>query len=123
MAKLKRNRTFGSQIAAVFAEGMSNFGHGPDFVIGHGVNDDGRAANAAAQEIAGACADRLMQPVEANEIFVVLSPAEQAKLRAQGFDFYDWPAPAGAAGAARLVTAWNSDPAHVAALARALSSL
>ncbi|WP_408591091.1 threonine aldolase family protein [Novosphingobium sp.] len=82
-----------------------------------------RAANAAAQEIAAACSDRLMQPVEANEIFVVLSPAEQDALRGQGFDFYDWPAPAGAAGAARLVTAWNSDPAHVAALARALSSL
>ena len=47
----------------------------------------------------------------------------QDALRAQGFDFYDWTAPQGAAGAARFVTAWNSDPAHVAALARAIASL
>ncbi|MDF8332831.1 threonine aldolase family protein [Novosphingobium cyanobacteriorum] len=85
--------------------------------------ENARAANAAALEIAAACADRLMHPVEANEIFVVLSPAEQDALRAQGFDFYDWPAPAGASGAARLVTAWNSHPAHVAALARAIAAL
>ncbi|MEO0032583.1 MAG: hypothetical protein RIS94_2341 [Pseudomonadota bacterium] len=85
--------------------------------------DNARAANAAAQELAQACADRLFHPVEANELFVTLSPAEQDTLRAQGFDFYDWPAPAGAAGAARLVTAWNTDPAHVAALARAIRTL
>lgn len=85
--------------------------------------ENGRAANAAAQEIAAACGARLMHPVEANEVFVVLSPAEQAALHAQGFDFYDWPAPEGAAGAARLVTAWNSEPAHVAALARAIAAL
>lgn len=85
--------------------------------------DNARAANAAAQEIAQACGDRVFHPVEANEIFVVLSPAEQDALRAQGFDFYDWTAPAGAPGAARLVTAWNSDPAHVAALSRAIASL
>lgn len=85
--------------------------------------DNARAANAAAQEIAAACGERLLHPVEANEVFVALSPAEQASLHAQGFDFYDWPAPAGIAGAARLVTAWNSDPAHVAALARAIAGL
>jgi len=85
--------------------------------------ENGRAANAAAQEIAAACGSRLMHPVQANEVFVVLSPAEQAALQAQGFDFYDWPAPPGARGAARLVTAWNSDPAHVAALARAIAAL
>lgn len=82
-----------------------------------------RAANAAAQVIAQACGDRLLHPVEANEVFALASPAEQAALRAQGFDFYDSPAPAGAAGAIRLVTAWNSDAAHVAALARAISAL
>jgi threonine aldolase len=89
--------------------------------------ENARAANAAAQEIAAACAGRLLQPVEANEVFVSLSPAEQAALREQGFDFYDWPvsddAPAGTLGAARLVTAWNSPPHEVAALARALSAL
>ncbi len=85
--------------------------------------DNARAANAAAQELAQACGTRVFHPVEANEIFVILSPAEQAVLRTQGFDFYDWAAPSGAPGAARLVTAWNSDPAHVSALARAISAL
>jgi threonine aldolase len=82
-----------------------------------------RAANAAAQEIASACGERLLHAVEANELFVTLSPAEAAALRAQGFDFYDWPAPAGKPGAARLVTSWNSDPGHVAALAAAIRAL
>ena len=82
-----------------------------------------RAANAAAQEIASACGERLFHPVEINEVFVSLAPAEAAALRAQGFDFYDWPAPAGKPGAARLVTSWNSDPAHVAALATAVRNL
>src|SRR5688572_11004721 len=52
-----------------------------------------RAANAAAREIAAACGERLLHPLEANEIFVALAPAEAAALRGQGFDFYDWPAP------------------------------
>lgn len=85
--------------------------------------ENARAANAAAQEIAQACGDRLIHPVEANEIFVIMSPAEQAALRAQGFDFYDWSAPAGAPGAARLVTAWSSPPREVEALARAIAAL
>jgi threonine aldolase len=77
-----------------------------------------RAANAAAQEIARACDGRLLQPVEANELFVRLNPGEAAALRAQGFAFYDW-----GEGAARLVTAWDSRPGDVAALARALAAL
>ncbi len=85
--------------------------------------ENARAANAAAQEIAAACGNRLFHPVDANELFMILSPAEQDALRAQGFDFYDWTAPAGAPGAARFVTAWNSDPAHVSALARAMAAL
>lgn len=85
--------------------------------------ENARAANAAAAAIGAACGERLLHPVQANEVFAVLSPAEQAALHAQGFDFYDWPAPEGAPGAARLVTAWNSDPAHVEALARAIAAL
>ena len=77
-----------------------------------------RAANAAAQEIAGAAGDRLLHAVEANEIFLKLSPPERAALRAQGFGFYD-----SGLDAARIVTAWNSDPAHVWALARAIGGL
>lgn len=80
--------------------------------------DNARAANAAAREIAAASGERLMHPVEANELFVRLSPAEREALRAQGFAFYDW-----GADAARFVTAWNSDPAAAAALARAIAGL
>lgn len=77
-----------------------------------------RAANHAAQELAAAAGERLLYPVEANEIFLRLSPAEREALRAQGFTFYDW-----GADAARLVTAWNSAPDHVTALARAIAAL
>jgi threonine aldolase len=77
-----------------------------------------RHANGAAQELASAAAERLLHPVEANEIFLRLSGVERAALRGQGFSFYDW-----GDDAARLVTAWNSDPAHVAALVRALTAL
>lgn len=76
------------------------------------------AANAAAQEFANAAAGRLLHPVEANELFVRLTTAEREALRGQGFSFYDW-----GADAARLVTAWNSDPAQVAALSRAIIAL
>ncbi len=77
-----------------------------------------RAANAAAAEIAGACGERLMHPVEANELFVRLSPAEREALREKGFGFYDW-----GADAARFVTAWNTREEHARALARAIASL
>lgn len=80
--------------------------------------ENARAANAAAQELAGAAGERLLHPVEANEIFLRLAPAERAALRGQGFSFYDW-----GDDAARLVTAWNSDPAHVTLLARAIAAL
>ncbi len=77
-----------------------------------------RAANAAAAEIAGACGERLMHPVEANELFVRLLPTEREALREQGFGFYDW-----GADAARFVTAWNTREEHARALARAIASL
>lgn len=78
-----------------------------------------RAANAAATRLAEAAgAERLLHPVEANEMFVRVTPAEAAALRAQGFDFYDW-----GPGEARLVTSWDSDPAEVDALAAAIRAL
>ena len=80
--------------------------------------DNARAANAAAQELASAADGRLLHPVEANQLFVTTTPAERAALRAQGFGFYDW-----GEDAARIVTAWNSKPADVAALARAIAAL
>jgi threonine aldolase len=77
-----------------------------------------RAANAAAGQLAQAAAERLVLPVEANEVFLKVSPAEAQALRDKGFDFYDW-----GPGEARLVTSWDSDPAHVEALAGAIRSL
>jgi len=77
-----------------------------------------RAANDSAARLGEAGADRLVLPVEANEIFLRATPQEAAKLRAAGFDFYDW-----GPGEARLVTAWDSDPAHVEALAAAIAAL
>ncbi|WP_310467765.1 beta-eliminating lyase-related protein [Sphingomonas sp.] len=77
-----------------------------------------RAANAAAQALAGAAPDRLVYPVEANEIFLRMTPEEAASLRAAGFDFYDW-----GAGEIRLVTSWDSDPETVEQLAKAIAAL
>jgi threonine aldolase len=79
---------------------------------------NGRAANAAAAHIAQAAGERLVHPVEANEIFLRVDAVEREALRARGFSFYDW-----GPDAARLVTAWNADPAHVAALADAIRGL
>ena len=78
-----------------------------------------RAANASATRLAEAAgADRLLLPVQANEVFIRVTPDEAAALRAQGFDFYDW-----GPGEARLVTAWDSAPADVDALAAAIRAL
>lgn len=76
------------------------------------------AANVAAQLLAKGAGNRLMHPVEANELFVRLTAEEAATLRAQGFDFHDW-----GHGAARLVTNWSQDEAAVAPLAAALARL
>jgi threonine aldolase len=80
--------------------------------------ENARAANAAAQIIAGAAPDRLLYPVQANEIFIHLARAEASALRAQGFDFYDW-----GEGAARLVTSWQHTEADVTPLAKAIAAL
>ncbi len=75
-------------------------------------------ANAAAQEIGAACVDRLLHPVEANELFVRLTETERAALRAQDFAFYDW-----GTDSARFVTAWNTRPEAASALAKAIAAL
>ena len=78
-----------------------------------------RSANAAAARLAEAAGgDRLVLPVQANEVFIRVTPDEAAELRRQGFDFYDW-----GPGEARLVTSWDSDPGHVEALAKAIAAL
>jgi len=80
--------------------------------------DNARAANAVAQTLAQAAPERLVYPVEANEIFLKVSADEAAGLRSQGFDFYDW-----AAGEIRLVTSWDQQGEALDRLASAIAAL
>jgi threonine aldolase len=81
--------------------------------------DNARAANAAAQTLASACgSERLVYPVQANELFVRMSAADAARLRVEGYDFYDW-----GPGEIRLVTSWDQDMDAVARLAAAIRAL
>lgn len=76
------------------------------------------AANRAAAIVSHGAADRLLEPVETNQLFLRMTAAERAALRERGFAFYDH----GADGA-RFVTAWDSDEAHCQALAEAIGAL
>lgn len=77
-----------------------------------------RAANAGAARIGAAAGTRLVQPVEANEVFLRLSTDEATRLRTQGFVFYDW-----GSGEARFVVSWHQPPTEIEALARAIERL
>lgn len=77
-----------------------------------------RAANAAAVSLAQAAGDRLLHPVEGNEIFLHFTREEAARLRAQGFGFHD-----SGPGTARLVTSWHQSAADVAPFAAAIVGL
>jgi threonine aldolase len=80
--------------------------------------DNARAANGGATLLAHAAGGRLVYPVEANEVFLRSSPEEAAKLRALGFDFYDW-----APGEVRLVISWDQQAAAIQPLADAIAAL
>lgn len=80
--------------------------------------DNARAANGAAQAITEQATERLMHPVEANEVFIRLSPDEREVLRGIGYQFYDW-----GADAARFVASWDSDLGEARALGRAIADL
>ena len=75
-------------------------------------------ANAMAAEVAVGAGDRLVYRPQANEVFVALTAAERATLRAQGFAFYDWDDTC-----VRLVTAWDTPEEHARSLSRALAAL
>lgn len=80
--------------------------------------DNAAAANAAACALGDAAGDRLLHPVEANEVFLRCTADERDTLRAKGFGFYDW-----GADAARFVSAWNADQAAARQLADAIADL
>ena len=78
-----------------------------------------RAANAAAAALAEAAGnERLVYPVEANELFVRMTADEAAALRAKGYDFYDW-----GPDEVRFVTSWDQNMEAVGQLAAAIRAL
>ncbi len=77
-----------------------------------------RAANAGARLLGEAAGARAIHAVDANEVFLRATPDEAARLRAAGFDFYDW-----AAGEIRLVTAWDQRVDAIRPLAEAIAAL
>jgi threonine aldolase len=77
-----------------------------------------RAANQGAARLAAAAGDRLVLPVEANELFLKVTVAEAQTLRDAGFDFYDW-----GPEEARLVVSWDQQAQHIDALAAAIRAL
>ena len=77
-----------------------------------------RAANGGAALLSEALGDRLLYPVQANEVFARLTPAEAAQLRAKSFDFYDW-----AEGEVRFVVSWDQPEAEVEAFAAEIRQL
>ena len=80
--------------------------------------ENARIANASAAKVAAAARNRLVHPVEANEIFLKVTGEEATRLREQGFDFYDW-----GPGEIRLVMSWNAQGEALAHLAAAISAL
>ena len=80
--------------------------------------ENARSANAAAQAIAEGASERLMHPIEANEVFIRLTPAERETLRSTGYQFYDW-----GTHAARFVAAWDSDLGEASTLGQAIAAL
>ena len=80
--------------------------------------ENARTANAGAALLARAAGDRLVNPVEANEVFLRVSPQEATKLLTLGFDFYDW-----GPGEARLVVSWSQSEDAIRPLAEAIAAL
>jgi len=101
---LSKGRVLAAQILALLEDGLWL--------------DNARAANAAARRLAQAVPDRLLYPVEANEIFLRVNAEEAGRLRERGFDFYDW-----APGEIRFVTSWDQQGDAVECLAAAIAAL
>jgi threonine aldolase len=80
-----------------------------------------RYTNAQAQRIAQAAGNTLLHPVDGNEVFVKLGIERRQRLRAAGFEFYDWGPPHH--GEARLVVSWDQPDSDVTALCAALGKL
>jgi threonine aldolase len=83
-----------------------------------------RIANTLATRLAQglqSCGITLIQPVDANEVFAAFPAPLIAALRAQEFEFYEWPAPTGLnSPVVRLVTAFDMREADVDVLLAAV---
>ena len=99
-----KGRMFAAQVLAMLDDGLWL--------------DNARAANAAARHLAEAALQRLVYPVEANELFLKVEAGEAERLRASGFDFYDW-----GPGQIRLVTSWDQKGEDIEKLAAAIGEL
>ena len=82
-----------------------------------------RQANAMATALARGLRDvkgvRLLQSVDANELFVAMPEPLIAALEADGFQFYRWPYPGFSEAAVRLVTSYATTAADVEAFSAA----
>ncbi len=78
-------------------------------------------ARRLAEGLAGLSGARQLHPVEANEIFISLPEPVIAGLEQAGFAFYRWTEEG--PGVIRLVTAFNTEPAHVSELLRTAGRL
>ena len=78
-------------------------------------------ANTLAKRVGEAAGAALMQPVEANEIFVRIGVSGAQRLRESGFEFYDWGAEG--SGEARLVVSWDQSEEDIVELCAALTAL
>ena len=81
-----------------------------------------RAANARADQIAAAAGARLAYTCEGNEVFVRLTPPEQARLEAAGALFYPW-ASEDAVSIARFVVSWDQPQDEIDRLSDLLAGL
>jgi threonine aldolase len=76
-----------------------------------------QAAGRLAEGFARLPGVRMIQPVQANEVFAAFPPGLFAALTDAGFGFHEWPAPPGVAGdVVRLVTSYATTGADVQAL-------
>ncbi len=87
---------------------------------------NGRHANSLASRLAKGLQQHgipLAQQVEANEVFAAFPQSLIDALRAQGFEFYEWPAPAHRGlPIVRLVTAYDMDVGDVDALIASIAA-
>ncbi len=90
--------------------------------------DNARHANAMALRLArgltSVAGAKLLQSVDANELFVALPEATASNLEMQGFDFYRWPLQIAESGVTiRLVTCYATASADVDAFLAAAASI